>query len=166
MVDEAERAMNDALSVVADVVKQSKIVPGGGAIEMEISKELREYSTKVGGREQLAIETFADSLEIVPKTLVENAGLDPIDKIVALRSAHEQPKGEVMGIDVFTGDILNLHEKGIIEPMVVKEQAIKSAAEVAAMILRIDDVIASGKSAAPPMPPGGAGGMPGGMPPY
>jgi chaperonin GroEL (HSP60 family) len=154
MVDEAERAMNDALSVVSDVVEYNKIVAGGGAIESEIAKGLRDYAPKVGGREQLAIEAFADSIEIVPKTLAENAGLEPIDILVALRSAHEEPRGHLMGVDVFTGKIIDMHDKGVIEPMRVKEQAVKSATEVSSMILRIDDVIASTKPKEE-MPPGG-----------
>ena len=156
MVDEADRAMNDALSVVADVVADNKIVAGGGATEAEIAKVLRGFATKVGGREQLAIEAFADALEIVPKTLAENAGLESIDILVGLRSAHEKKNGHLMGVDVFKGKIVNSYEDGVVEPLKVKEQAMKSAAEVAAMILRIDDVIASTK------PRGGA--PPGGMP--
>jgi chaperonin GroEL (HSP60 family) len=156
MVDEADRAMNDALSVVADVVEDNQIVAGGGATESEIAKVLRGLATKVGGREQLAIEAFADSLEIVPKTLAENAGLESIDILVGLRSAHEKKNGHLMGVDVFKGKIVNSYEDGVVEPLKVKEQAMKSAAEVAAMILRIDDVIASTKprEGAPP------GGMP------
>ncbi len=145
MVDEAERAMNDALSVVSDVVENNKIVPGGGAIEAEMAKEIREYATKVGGREQLAIEAFADSVEIVPKTLAENAGLESIDILVGLRSAHEKKKGHLMGVNVFTGKIVDMERNGVIEPMAVKEQAIKSATEATSMILRIDDVIAATK---------------------
>jgi chaperonin GroEL (HSP60 family) len=159
MVDEAERAMNDALSVVSDVIEKNKIVPGGGAVEAEIAKEVREYATKVGGREQLAIEAFAESLEIVPKTLAENAGLDPIDILVGLRAAHEKKKGWVKGVNVFTGKIVNMEQKGVIEPMAVKEQAVKSATEAASMILRIDDVIAATK---PKEEGKGPGGMPGG----
>jgi len=154
MVDEAERAMNDALSVVADVVEHNKIVAGGGAIESEIAKELRDYATKVGGREQLAIEAFAESMEIVPKTLAENAGLEPIDILVGLRLAHEKPKGNTMGVDVFSGKIVDMYKNGVIEPLRVKEQAIKSAAESASMILRIDDVIASTKPKEEARPPG------------
>lgn len=152
MVDEAERAMTDALSVVSDVIENNKIVAGGGAVEEEMAKALRDYATKVGGREQLAIEAFADSMEIVPKTLAENAGLDPIDILVGLRSAHEKADGHMMGVDVFTGKILNTYDKGVIEPLSVKEQAVKSATEAAAMILRIDDVIAASK---PKEPAGG-----------
>ena len=143
MVDEAERAMHDALSVVSDVIENNKIVPGGGAIEAELAKKIREYATKIGGREQLAIEAFAESLEIVPKTLAENAGLDKIDILVGLRAAHEKKKGHLMGVNVFTGKIVDMERNGVIEPMAVKEQAIKSATESASMILRIDDVIAA-----------------------
>jgi len=143
MLDEAERAMHDALSVVADVVEHNKIVAGGGAVESEIAKGLRGYAPKVGGREQLAVEAFADSVEIVPKTLAENAGLESIDILVALRAAHEKPRGHLMGVDVFTGKIVDMQRKGVIDPLRVKEQAVKSATEVASMILRIDDVIAA-----------------------
>jgi thermosome len=160
MVDEAERGMHDALSVVADVFKKNRIVAGGGAVEAEMVKELRDYATKIGGREQLAVESFAESLEIIPKTLAENAGLEKIDIMVKLRSAHEKKKGHVMGVDVFTGKIADMKRKGVMEPSSVKEQAIKSAAESASMILRIDDVFASGKMKTPPTPPGGPSGMP------
>jgi len=145
MVDEAERAMHDALSVVADVFEKNKVVVGGGAVEAEVSKELRKYAVQVGGREQLAIEAFAEAIETIPKTLAENAGLEQIDIMVELRSAHEKTDGHLMGVDVFEGKVANMWEKGVIEPISVKEQAIKSAAEAAAMILRIDDVIAASK---------------------
>ena len=145
MIDEAERAMTDALSVVSDVIENNKIVAGGGAVEIEVSKELRNYATKVGGREQLAVEAFADAVEIIPKTLAENAGLDPIDVIVDLRAAHEKQDGQLMGVNVLNGKVENTYNKGVVEPLVVKEQAIKSAAEAASMILRIDDVIAATK---------------------
>ncbi len=145
MVDEAERAMNDALSVVSDVIEYNKIVPGGGAVESEVARKLRSYATEVGGREQLAIEAFAESLEIIPKTLAENAGLEPIDILVGLRSAHERARGNAKGVNVFTGKIVDMHGEGVIEPLRVKEQAVKSAAEAASMILRIDDVIAATK---------------------
>ncbi|MBS7624784.1 TCP-1/cpn60 chaperonin family protein [Candidatus Bathyarchaeota archaeon] len=145
MVDEAERAMHDALSVIADVIEKNKVVPGGGAAEAEVAKELRKYAAQIGGREQLAIEAFAEALEIIPKTLAENAGLEPIDVMVELRAAHEKPDGYAYGVDVFSGKVVNMFEKGVIEPLVVKEQAIKSATEAASMILRIDDVIAAAK---------------------
>jgi thermosome len=160
MVDEAERAMTDSLSVVSDVLENNRIVAGGGAVEIEIAKDLRKYATKVGGREQLAVEAFADAVEVIPRTLAENAGLEPIDILVELRQVHDKENGKYMGINVFTGKLQNSIDNGVIEPIVVKEQAIKSAAESAAMILRIDDVITS-KS--PKGGPGGPGGMPGGM---
>jgi len=158
MVDEAERAMTDALSVVSDVIENSKIVAGGGAVEVEVAKELRKYATKVGGREQLAIEAFADAMEVIPRSLAENAGLEPIDVLVELRSAHDKEDGKYKGVNVFNGKVENSLENGVIEPVVVKEQAIKSAAESAAMILRIDDVIAATK----PKAGGPGGGMPSG----
>jgi len=159
MVDEAERAMTDALSVVSDVIENSKIVAGGGAVEVEVAKELRNYATEVGGREQLAVETFADAIEIIPKTLAENAGLEPIDVLVELRSAHGKADGKYKGVNLLTGKVENMRDKGVVEPVIVKEQAIKSATESATMIIRIDDVIASTK---PKEGPGGK--PPGGMP--
>jgi thermosome len=158
LVDEAERALKDALSVVADVVQKPKVITGGGAAEAEVAKRLKQYATKVGGREQLAIEAFADTLEMIPKTLAENAGLDPIDTLVALRTAHEKKDGVDQGVDVFKGGVKDLSKQGVIEPVKVKEQAIRSATEAASMILRIDDVIAAAKP--PPTPPPRGGGMP------
>jgi len=149
MVDEAERAMNDALFVIADLFKKNKVVVGGGAVEAEVAKELRHYAVKIGGREQLAVEAFAESLEIIPNTLAENAGLEKIDIMVELRAAHEKPKGHIMGVDVFTGKVADMQKMGVIEPLSVKEQAIKSASEAASMILRIDDVISSSKPKTP-----------------
>ena len=160
MVDEAERAMTDALSVVSDVIETNKIVAGGGAVEVEVAKELRNYATDVGGREQLAIESFADSIEIIPKTLAENAGLEAIDILVALRAAHGKPDGQYKGVNLLTGKVENMQDKGVVEPVIVKEQAIKSATESATMIIRIDDVIASTKPKEGP----GAGKPPGEMP--
>ena len=145
MVDEADRALHDSLSVIADVVKCSKIVAGGGAVEAEVAKALEDYAASVGGREQIAIKAFAEAVESIPKILAENAGLDPVDIMVAMRAAHKDPEKSGYGVDVFTGEIVDMYEKGVIEPMAVKEQAIKSAAEVASMILRIDDVIAASK---------------------
>ncbi len=158
LVDEAERALKDALSVLIDVVQKPKVVIGGGAIEAELSKRLRDYASKVGGREQLAIEAFADTLETIPKTLAENAGLDPIDIMVALRSAHDKKTGVAEGVDVFKGGVKDMRKQGVVEPVRVKEQGIRSAAEAASMILRIDDVIAAAKP--PPMPPPKGGEMP------
>ena len=157
VVDELDRAMEDALRVVGVALEDSLLMPGGGAPEIELALRLREYAATVGGREQLAIEAFAEALEIIPKTLAENAGFDQIDTLVALRSSHE--KGvKTAGLDMETGKPSDMQEKGVVEPMRVKTQAINSAAESAVMILRIDDVIAS-KSGGP----GGEGGMPGGM---
>jgi chaperonin GroEL (HSP60 family) len=153
--------MTDALSVVSDVIENNKIVAGGGAVEVEVAKELRKYATNVGGREQLAIESFASAMEVIPKILAENAGFEAIDVLAELRSAHEKPEGQYKGVNVFTGKIENMRDKGVLEPFVVKEQAVKSATESAAMILRIDDVIASTKPKEGPgagKPPGG--GMP------
>jgi len=158
LVDEAERALKDALSVVIDVVQKPKVVVGGGAIEAEISKRLKDYASKVGGREQLAIEAFAMTLENVPKTLAENAGLDPIDIMVALRAAHDKKDGVNQGVDVFKGEVKDMKKQGVVEPEKVKEHAIRSAAEAASMILRIDDVIAAAKP--PPTPPPKGGEMP------
>jgi thermosome len=147
MVDEGERSLHDAICVVGDIVEDNRIVAGGGAIEVEIGKRLRDYAAKIGGREQLAIEAFAETLETIPRTLAENAGLEPIDILVALRAAHEKPKGIWIGVDVFSGKTIDMMEAGVIEPLSVKKQAIKSATEAASMILRIDDVIASSKHA-------------------
>jgi thermosome len=163
VVDELERAIHDALRVVGVVVEDKKVVAGGGAPETELSLRLREYGATVGGRAQLAIEAFASALEIIPRTLAENAGLDPIDMLVEIRAAHEKGK-KTYGLNVFEGKAVDMKAAGVVEPLRVKTQAISSAAEAAIMILRIDDVIASSKSHAPEgMPPGGMGGMGGGM---
>ncbi len=158
LVDEAERALKDALFVVADVVHKPKVVTGAGATEAEVSKKLREYASKIGGREQLAIEAFAESLGMVPKILAENAGLDTIDIMASIRSAHEKKGGLTHGVDVFKGGVKDMKKQGVIEPVRVKEQAIRSAAEAASMILRVDDVIAAAKP--PPTPPSRGGEMP------
>jgi thermosome len=158
VVDELDRAIEDALRVVGVVVEDGMLVPGGGAPEVELALRLRAYAATVGGREQLAVEAFADAMEVIPKTLAENAGLDQIDSLVALRSAHEKGMKSA-GLSMDTGKPVDMLKLGVVEPLRVKTQAINSAAESAVMILRIDDVIAS-KSGGP----GGAGGMPGGMP--
>ena len=165
VVDELERAIHDALMVVSVVVQGKKIVAGGGAPETELSLQLRRYASQEGGRVQLAIEAFALALEVIPRTLAENAGLDAIDILVALRAAHENGK-KTFGLDVEAGKPADMLKAGVVEPLRVKTQAISSAAEAAVMILRIDDIIASSKAAGPAggMPPGGMGGM-GGMPP-
>lgn len=145
VVDEVERAVHDGISVVSAAIEDGKIVAGGGAPETEVAKQLREYAKTVGGREALAVNAFADALEIVPRTLAENAGLDPIDILVQLRAEHGKPNGKDMGLDVFSGKVTNTMKLGIVEPLRVKTQAVKSASEAAEMILRIDDVIAAGK---------------------
>ena len=165
VVDEADRSLHDALCVVRDAIEDGKMVAGGGAPEAETSKQLREYAVKVGGREQLAIEAFADAMESIPLALAENAGLDPIDIMVALRAKHEDPANRWYGVDVFSGKVKDTQSLNVLEPLRVKLQVVKSATEAASMILRIDDVVASkGGKAGPPGPPGGPGGMPGGMP--
>ncbi|MDH5419246.1 MAG: thermosome subunit beta [Candidatus Bathyarchaeota archaeon] len=164
IVDEAERSLHDALCVARDVVEEPKILAGGGAPEMEVAKVLKEYAETLPGREQLAVMCFAEALEAVPTTLAENAGLDPIDIISELRARHE--KGEIWaGVEVHTGKVKNMKEVGVFEPIAVKKQIIKSCTEAASMLLKIDDIIASGKMKAPPMPPGGPPGGPGMMPP-
>ena len=178
VVDEVERSVHDALMVVKDVMLNPYVVAGGGAPETYAATKLRNWSNSLEGREQLAAEKFADALESIPLTLSENAGMDPIDTLAALRS--RQQKGEKWtGIDVMKAKIASMKSSDIIEPLSVKEQIVSAASEAACMILRIDDVIATQKSAGPPpgaeggmggMPPGmgggmpGMGGMPGGMP--
>ncbi|MFQ6075707.1 MAG: thermosome subunit beta [Candidatus Bathyarchaeia archaeon] len=150
IVDEAERSLHDALSVVRDVVQKPKVVAGGGAPEMEVAGRLREWGEGLSGRVQLAALDFAEALEVIPTTLAENAGLDPIDIVVELRSRHE--KGEKWaGVDIYSGEVRDMSELDVYEPLAVKEQIIKSASEAASMILRIDDVIAAAKP--PPTPP-------------
>ncbi len=158
VVDELERGMHDALRVVAVALEDGKYVAGGGAAEIELALKLRDYAASVGGREQLAIQAFADAIEVIPRALAENAGLDPIDMLVALRSAHERGEKNA-GLDVFKGEPTDMLKAGVIEPLRVKTQAISSGTESATMILRIDDVIASSKQQ---MPAGGGGMPPGG----
>ena len=162
VVDEVKRAMEDAIGDVSAALKVGKIVAGAGAPEIELAKQLRKYAESLSGREQLAVQAFADAVEVIPRTLAENAGIDPIDILTELKAAHDK-KQKWAGIDVFKGKVVDSWKQGVIEPLKIKTQAVSSAAEVAVMILRIDDVIAgSGKSDSgmPPMPPGG---MPPGM---
>jgi thermosome len=159
IVDEAERSIHDALCVVRDVVQEPKVVAGGGAPELEVSRMLKKYAETLPGREQLAVKGFAEAFETIPVTLTENAGLDPIDILSDLRARHE--KGEKWaGIEVHDGKVEDMFEAGVFEPLAVKKQIIKSATEASSMIIKIDDVIAAGKTRGPPMPPGGPGGMP------
>ena len=159
IVDEIVRAIEDAIGVVAATVEDDKVVAGGGAPEIAMAKKLKDYAESISGREQLAINAFAEALEVVPKTLAENAGLDSIDSLVDLRAAQED--SFYMGLDVFTGEVSDMKEAGVIEPKRVKKQAIQSASEAAEMILRIDDVIASTKGPEDMgMDPSAMGGMP------
>ena len=162
VVDEAERSIHDALMVTKDVMEKPSIVAGGGSPESYVAGKLREWSSTLSGREQLAADKFAESLEVIPLALAENAGMDPIDTLTELRS--KQTKGSKWsGIDARGGKVVDMSKQDIVEPLSVKEQIIKSATEVASMILRIDDVIASSKSGGGPpgggMPPGGMGEM-------
>jgi thermosome len=165
VVDELERGLHDALSVVKVGLEDGKMTAGGGAGATAVSMALRDYAPSVGGREQMAIEAFANAIEIVPKTLSENAGLDPIDMMLEIRSAHKKGQ-KYSGINVFKGKVDDMLKNNVIEPLRVSMQEIEASSEAAAMILRIDDVIASKGGGGPPggMPPGGMGGMPpGGM---
>ena len=168
VVDSLERALEDALRVVGVVIEDEKLVAGGGSPEVELSLRLSEYAATLKGREQLAVTQFANALEVIPRTLAENAGLDPIDMMVELKSQHEKGNKNA-GLDVYTGDVIDMMDKGVVEPLRVKTQAINSATESAVMILRIDDVIASTGGGEGEMPPEMmGGGMPpgmGGMPP-
>ncbi|MFA6888082.1 MAG: thermosome subunit beta [Candidatus Woesearchaeota archaeon] len=148
VIGEVKRAVDDAIGVVAATIRSGKIVAGAGAPEMELAKEIRKYAQSLKGREQLAVLAFADAMEVIPRTLAENAGLDPIDVIAELKAEHDKGT-KWAGIDVFTGKVIDAWKENIVEPLQVKTQAIRSAAEVAVMILRIDDVIAAGKK---PMP--------------
>jgi len=165
VIDELERALHDALSVVSVALEDGKMTAGGGAAAIAISMGLRDYAPSVGGREQMAIEAFANAIEIIPKTLSENAGLDPIDMMLEIRSAHKKGK-KFSGINVLAGRVDDMMKNNVIEPLRVSMQEIEASSEAATMILRIDDVIASKGGGAGPagMPPGGMGGM-GGMPP-
>ena len=170
VVDEVERAVDDSLGVVRTTLADGHVVPGGGAPETELALALRDFADSVGGREQLAVEAFADALEVIPRTLAENAGLDPIDSLVDLRARHDG--GDFgAGLDARNGEVVGMDDDGVVEPLRVKTQAIESATEAATMILRIDDVIAAGDlkgggtgddDDGPAGGPGGAGGM-GGM---
>src|SRR5881398_3260480 len=172
VVDEAERSLHDALCVVRNALEDGKIVAGGGAPEAELSKRLKDFATKAGGREQLAIRAFADALEAIPVAIAQNAGIDPIDIMVDLRAKHNTPANKWFGVNVYTGKTADMWKLNIVEPLRVKKQVVRSATEAVTMLLRVDDVIASkgggsgGGAGGPPggMPPGMGGGM-GGMPP-
>lgn len=164
VLDSLERALDDAMHAVADTIEDGTLVPGGGATEIELALRLREYASTFKGREQLAITKFAEAVEIVPKTLAENAGYNSIDKLVELKSKHEKNKN--MGLNAYTGEVVDMVQQGVVEPLRIKLQAIQSATDAASLILRIDDVMASTKKreeAGPGGMPGGMGGMPPGM---
>jgi len=158
VVDEIDRSLNDAISVVSVAYEDGKIVTGGGSTAVELALKLRDYAASVGGREQIAIDAFASAMEVVPTALSENAGLDPIDVLIELRQAHKSGK-KYAGINVFTGKVTDMKKEKVLEPIRVGRQAISSATDAAVMILRIDDVIASKGGGAggrgPKMPPGG-----------
>jgi thermosome len=157
VIDEADRALHDALCVIRDVVEDGRVVAGGGAPEIEVSRQLHNYAEKLPGREQLAIIAFADAMEIIPKTLAENAGLDPIDIIAELKTRHEKQETNA-GVDGIRGKVTDMAKANVWEPLIVKRQAIKSSSELAQMLLRIDDVIASkGMEGGPPGGPGAPG---------
>ncbi|MEZ3166849.1 thermosome subunit beta [Halorubrum ejinorense] len=171
VVDELERGIQDALDVVSTTVSDGRTLPGGGAVEVELARRLRDYADSVDGREQLAVEAFADSLELIPRVLAENAGLDAIDLLVDLRAAHEAGD-EHAGLDVFAGEVVNTADAGVVETAHAKEQAIASAAEAANLVLKIDDIISAGdlstagdgdEGGAPGGGMGGMGGMGGAM---
>ena len=173
VVDEIERGVEDALEVVATTVSDGRVLAGGGAIEVELAGRVRDYADSVSGREQLAVEAYADALELVPRVLAENAGLDSIDVLVDLRAAHEQGD-EHAGLNVYSGDVVDTFDAGVLEPAHSKEQALTSATEAANLILKIDDIISAGdlstdkgededEMGGGPGGPGGPGGMGGGM---
>lgn len=155
VIDEVKRAIEDAIGDVSSALKIGKVVGGAGAPEIELSRNLRHFANSLSGREQLSVQAFAEAMEVIPRTLAENAGLDPIDVIAELKAAHDNNQ-KWAGINVFTGKVMNAMKEGVIEPLKIKTQAVSSATEVATLILRIDDVIASSPSGAEEgMPPGG-----------
>ncbi|HLD72938.1 MAG TPA: thermosome subunit alpha [Candidatus Nanoarchaeia archaeon] len=160
VAEEIKRAVTDAVGDLSAALKDGKVVAGAGAVEMELAKNLKQYSSTLSGREQLAVQAFAETMEIIPRTLAENAGLDPIDVLTKLRAAHDRGQ-KWAGIDVFSGEVIDAWKNKVIEPLKIKTQALGSAAEVAEMILRIDDVVLGGKGSQgrPMMPPGGMEGM-------
>jgi len=156
VVDEADRSMHDALMVMKDVLEHPAVVAGGGASEAYIANELRQWSSNQEGRAQLAVQRFADALDTIPLSLAENAGMDPIDTMTELRA--RQSKGaKWTGVDCRNTQVTDMFKQNVLEPLAVKQQIIKSATEVASMLLRIDDVIAASKSKMPAGPPGGGG---------
>jgi len=157
VVSEVERAVVDARGAVSAALEDGKYVTGGGSVEIELAKEISAYAVEIGGREQLAVQAFAEALESIPRTLAENAGMDPIDTLVSLKTRHKKGDGSNVGVDVLTGKVDDLKAKGIFEPARVKKQAISSATETARLVLRIDDIISSKGKSGGGMPPGGPG---------
>ena len=149
-LEEMERALDDALNVVLDVIRSGKIVPGGGAPEILVAENLRQYASTLEGREQLAVRAFADAVEAIPLTLAENAGFDPVDCLAALRAKCGQ--GKSFGLNISSGQPADMLAEGVVEPLKVKTQAIKSATEAATMVLRVDDVIAAKQGEMMPKP--------------
>ncbi|MHA1712800.1 MAG: thermosome subunit beta [Candidatus Ranarchaeia archaeon] len=158
IVNEAERSIHDALCVARNALEDQKVVPGGGATEVELAQRIRKFADTLKGREQLAAHAFAKALEVIPTTLADNAGHDPIDILTSLRARHESEGNAWYGLDIYSGEPTDTKKKGIIETLRVKSQMIKSGTEAAQLILRIDDVIAAKKSSPAPGGPGGAGG--------
>lgn len=154
VVDEVERAIVDAIGAVSSAIEDGSYVTGGGSVEIELAQRIREYAIEIGGREQLAIQSFAEALEIIPRTLAESAGMDAIDALVSLRAKHKDKEGSTFGVNVFSAKIEDMKSQGIIEPTRVKKQAISAATEAANMILRIDDIISSKGKARGSMPSG------------
>ncbi|KXA98014.1 thermosome subunit [candidate division MSBL1 archaeon SCGC-AAA259J03] len=163
IVDEAERSLEDAINVVAASIESGKVVSGGGATEIELAMKIADYADSVGGKEALAVQAFADAVESIARSLAENAGQDPIDKIVELRSKHEE-NGVHQGLHAYDGKVKDMMEEGVIEPLTIKTQAVSSGTEAATMIIRVDDVIAAEQEEVPAGGPGGPGGAPGGAP--
>ncbi len=161
VIDEGERALVDAIGATSSAIEEGKYVIGGGATEIELARRLRKYAVEVGGREQLAIQAFAEALEVIPRTLAESCGMDAIDTLVELRNKHEAKQSSA-GIDVYRNKVADVKALGVIEPLKIKKQAMQSASEVTEMILRIDDIIASRSRPGGAGGAGGAGGM-GGM---
>jgi len=160
IVDEGERSLHDALMVTKDVIERPAVVAGGGAAEAEAASQVLKWADKLSGREQLAAQKFAEALESIPIALALNAGMDPIDAQVEFRAKHASETGKWFGIEAADGKVKDMYQRQVFEPLAVKVQIIRSATEAASMILRIDDVIAAGKSKMPAGPPGGgAGGM-------
>ena len=160
IVDEGERSLHDALMVTKDVIEKPAVVAGGGAAEAEAASQVLKWADKLSGREQLAAQKFAEALESIPIALALNAGMDPIDAQVEFRAKHATENGKWFGIEAADGKVKDMYQRQVFEPLAVKVQIIRSATEAASMILRIDDVIAAGKTKAPAGPPGGgAGGM-------